>query len=138
MLTLLLAYILLLPTFLPFFPHDAAHALHAYHTSHHGVNDAHEHKHSHQDNTENHQSLHIDALTFFNDYLHVDLKKPVSVELNILTLDAADTGDVGTSSDTLFDMPYRVASIKTRAPPYWRLAFSHQSSLYLTTQRLRI
>jgi hypothetical protein len=133
--------LLVLPAFAPLLPHGAAHAFHDHQAQHHGVqNHGHAHEeHDHKAQTQEvaHHPINLDVVTYFSDYLHVDLQSPDQVVLKAPTPD---------SQDTLLILPadiepqhrYELASAQSRAPPDWRRYRPENTPLYLSTQRLRI
>jgi len=140
---LLLAF----PAFVPWMPHGTIHALHDHSQSHHASNahtgDAHEHghtahEHDQQSAESTHHAINLDVVTYFNDYLHVDLR---SADQVVLAAPAQDTQDIDfTLANDLLPQQFELASVKSRGPPPdydWRQRPS-DTPLYLSTQRLRI
>lgn len=133
--------LLVLPAFAPLLPHGAVHALHDHQAKHHGTEDhghGHEgHDHGVQSQQAVHHSIHFDAVTYFSDYLHVDLQNPDQV---VLKAPAPDTYDIDFKVAVVIESQdrYELASVQSRAPPDWRRHRPDNTPLYLSTQRLRI
>ncbi len=139
--------LLVLPAFTPWMPHGAVHVLHDLQESYHHnrntsdkVAHGHEHvAHDHDIQTQasNHHAINLDAVTYFSEYLHVDLQSPDRI---ILTASAQDSQD----SDFAFTATlspqhrYELTSVQSRAPPDWRRHRPDKTPLYLSTQRFRI
>ncbi|HIL29171.1 MAG TPA: hypothetical protein EYG18_07870 [Micavibrio sp.] len=138
-----LSFILLLafPAFVPWMPHGALQALHVQQESHHGVSDDHAHIHDHNHNGHTQQSVHhpvhFDVVTYFSDYLHVDLQSP---EQSVLKAPAPDTHDIDYPLAAVINpiQRYELASVQSRAPPDTRRLRPDKTPLYLSTLRLRI
>lgn len=138
---------LLLPTFLPFAPHAAVHAMYDAHIVHHLDLSPHseiEIDHSH--GTENdlqaeHENIdhHIptDFATYYKDFLHIDLK---NTDQQSLFSDLIPEQDIkfDLSVNTATSSLYRISSYQRRGPPIGHVYEPNQSSLYLTTLRIRI
>jgi len=137
-----------LPAFLPWLPHGVAHAVHDYQKSHHqisshstsqryGLGNA---SHGHNEGTQEslHHVINIDVLTYFSDHLHVDLRSPKPV---VLTAPARDSQNIEflAVANFLPQQGFELAFTQNRGPPDydWRI-FRPDTSLYLTTRRLRI
>ena len=145
-----LILMLVFPAFAPWLPHGAVHALHDHHTAHHASHNGanhhdhghHEHRHvSHDHPAESeqavHHPIHFDVVTYFSDYLHVDLKSPAKAALKAPVLEKQDLDY--TLAAVISSMPrYELASVHSRAPPDIRRFRSDKTPLYLSTQRLRI
>lgn len=137
----ILIMLFVLPAFTPWLPHGAVHALHNHQAKHHGEK-SHSHGHEgHDHHTESeqavHHPIHFDAVTYFNDYLHVDLQSPDQTALKAPSLDSYDIDY--TLTDAINIAPrYKLASVQSRAPPDTRRLRPDKTPLYLTTQRLRI
>lgn len=136
-----LILLFMLPAFTPWLPHGAVHALHDHQAKHHGAED-HGHGHAgHEHDAKQKQAAHhpiqFDAVTYFSDYLHVELQ---NLEQSVLKAPALDTHDVDYTLADVADMAsrYELVSIKNRAPPDMRRAKPDKTPLYLSTQRLRI
>lgn len=133
--------LLVLPAVTPWLPHGAVHALHDYQAKHHGAEShSHGHKgHNHHAKSEQavHHPIHFDAVTYFSDYLHVDLQNPGQ---SVLKAPLFDTYDIDyTITAVINPIPrYELASVQSRAPPDTRRLRPDKTPLYLSTQRLRI
>ena len=144
-LTFLLS-LFVLPAFVPWMPHGAVHALHDHQESHHQSQNqpdtTHEHDQAdHDHNTQTHASPHhpinLDVITYFSDYLHVDLQSPNQLVLETPVQDAQDI-DFTLAVDALPQNRYELTSVQSRAPPDWQRFRPENTPLYLSTQRLRI
>jgi len=138
----LLFVLFVLPMLAPWASHDILQAMHSYHESHHKVE-----VHTHHD--DGHQTkvvlkntshpLHFDIVTYFRDYLHVDLPNPQQ-DIFQVAKKQVQTGDLETNN-FVYNIPSpRLASLKEEAPPdnYFLLSLFSNEGLYLSTQRLRI
>lgn len=140
LLTLLLM-LLVLPALTPWLPHGSVHALHDHQTEHHqvqGHNHSHDnHDHDCPDKKADHHPIQYDVVSYFNDYLHIDLQTAQNLVLEAPTLDTQDTDYSLTA--TINSIPrYELASVQSRAPPDMRRHGHYKTPLYLSTQRLRI
>lgn len=151
-LSLILAIIA--PSFAPWLPHDALHAVHDTHMahhqsesysdrSHHGHHNTHEHQHvdhDHHVNNEdsNHHPIQIDAISYFSDYLHIDLQQPDDVNLSTLDLGSEVFNRFATVSQ--FDLSTYLAAVQNRGPPvdFELRVKSTSPPVYLATQRFRV
>lgn len=142
----ILMTLLVLPAFTPWLSHGVVHAFHDHQESHHqsdtttNNDDGHSHdNHDHGTQTQasNHHPISLDAVTYYSDFLHVDLQKTNQFTLNA---PAPDLQDFEYMVSKALPMPnlYELASVKSRAPPDWRRLHSEQLPPYLLTQRLRI
>ncbi len=133
--------LLVLPAFAPLLPHGTAHALHDHQAEHHGVQShGHSHEeHDHKTQTQEvvHHPISFDVVTYFNDYLHVDLQNPDQV---VFKAPAPDTYDIDFTVAAVLEPQHRyeLTSVQSRAPPDWRRLKTNKTPLYLSTQRLRI
>lgn len=137
----ILIMLFVLPAVAPMLSHGSFHVLHDHHASHHGGkhhdHSHHEHKHKEQAQTEVHHVAHFDIVTFFSDYLHVDLKSPGQSVLKAPALETYDIDYIITAA--IKPIPrYELASVQSRAPPDTRRLRPDKTPLYLSTQRLRI
>lgn len=138
----ILIMLFVLPAFTPWLPHGAVHALHDYQAKHHGE-ESHSHGHEgHDHNAETeqaavHHPIQFDAITYFSDYLHVDLQSP---EQTVLKTPTPDTHDIDYPLAAVINpiQRYELASVQSRAPPDTRRLRPDKTPLYLSTQRLRI
>lgn len=141
----ILILLFVLPAFTPLLPHGAVHALHDHQAKHHGA-ESHGHKHDREHEGHDHDAvneqavhhpIHFDAVTYFSDYLHIDLQNP---EHAVLKAPLLDTHDIDyTLAPVINLMPrYELASVQSRAPPDTRRQRPDKTPLYLSTQRLRI
>jgi len=131
--------LLVLPAFAPLLPHGAAHALHEHQAEHHGVQS---HGHSHEEHDHKaqpqevaHHPISFDVVTYFSDYLHVDLQSPDHITL---TAPAQGDQDFALTASLSPQHRYELTSVQSRAPPDWRRHRPDNTPLYLSTQRLRI
>ena len=136
-----LIMLFVLPAFTPWLPHGAVHALHDRQAKHHGE-ESHGHgHHGHDHNVEQQQAVHhpiqFDAVTYFSDYLHVDLQSP---DQTVFKAPPPDTYDVNYTLTNVVDVAprYELVSVQSRAPPDTRRLRPDKTPLYLSTQRLRI
>ncbi len=139
--------LLVLPAFTPWMPHGMAHALHDRQENHHesaNQPDKAEHGHDHalhdhdkQMQASNHHAINLDVVTYFSEYLHVDLQSPDNITLTAPTHDSQDI-DFTFSANLPSQHRYVLSSVQSRAPPDWRWHRPDNTPLYLSTQRLRI
>tara|TARA_B100001989_G_scaffold157610_1_gene112839 strand:- start:2430 stop:2864 length:435 start_codon:yes stop_codon:yes gene_type:complete len=136
-----LILMLVFPAFTPWLPHGAVHAFHDHQAKHHGEkNHGHGHE-GHDHNTESeqavHHPIHFDAVTYFSDYLHVDLQSPEQTVLHAPVLDTYDVDYIALTA--ISPIPrHELASIQSRAPPDMLRPWPSKTPLYLSTQRIRI
>ncbi len=130
-----------LPAFTPWLSHGTIHALHDHQAKHHSAN-SHQHGHEghehHASNTQKvHHPIELNAVTYFSDYLHVDLQSPKQITLQAPSLDA-DPIDctLAYSAQPVFQP--ELFPLESRAPPDMRRVRLDKTPLYLSTQRLRI
>jgi hypothetical protein len=132
-----LILIFMLPAFGPWMPHSALQALHVQQERHHGDSGDH-HGHSHDLGAEADHPVLFNVLTYFSDYLHVDLKsadhadlkKPVlaTQELDFMQLAVLIPPAYAPSSDIqITGLPLESGRLTRPGLP-----------VYLATQRLRI
>lgn len=142
----LLVVLLVLPAFAPWIPHEAVHALHDQHQSHHANNASADGTESHKRAALGHKEqtlgivhhpVSLDAVTYFQDYLHTDLQRRVRVVLKAPAREFQDA-DLELASGLLQPQRHQLASVIKRAPPDWRSSRPSHTPLYLSTQRLRI
>lgn len=76
----ILIMLFVLPAFSPWLPHGAVHALHDHQAKHHGAKN---HGHGHEGHDHDavgrqvvHHPIQFDVITYFSDFLHVDLQSP--------------------------------------------------------------
>ena len=138
---------LLLPTFLPFAPHIAVHAMYDAHIVHHvgssphnGIDINHSHGTENDLYTEHEGIDHhipIDFASYYKDFLHIDLKTTDQQSLFLELI--PDQGiDYDLSVDTAKNSLYKLAAYHRRGPPIGHVYEPNLSSLYLTTLRIRI
>lgn len=144
----LLIFMLVLPAFLPFAPHKAAHALYEAHVLHHGESTHHsavqiDHSHGHDHGGEHardesvHHNAPVDIASYYSDFLHVDLRQTDSESfVPLISLDQDIDYDL--SADISAQNRYELALLHARAPPDTHVYDQDYSSLYLETLRLRI
>lgn len=132
-----LILLFLLPVLGPWMPHSALQAIHVQQERHHqGSSDHGHHEYDAQANASH--SIHFDVVTYFKDYLHVDLKNSDHAAFHAPALDA-HTFD-GMMVAVLSPPPFSPSMNKQgRGPPEydWRMSYS-ATPVYLATQRLRI
>lgn len=148
---LLLSFMLVLmalPAALPWMPHGAAHALHDQHATHHEdkcfsqKTYPHDHKHlasGHANHAEKsaHHAIAVDIVTYFNDYLHVDLQSPDQTAFAAPSQHALDM-DFDEATGFFLPQRFELAFVQNRAPPVWQSAPLNHTPIYLSTQRIRI
>jgi hypothetical protein len=137
-----LVSLLVLPAFAAWLPHGTMHALHEHQAEHHSVETSHKHEgHDHkvqeQEQEAAHHSITMDVVTYFSEYLHVDLQSPDQITL---TAPARDHQDIHFTLMTSLSSQHRqgLTSVHGRATPDWRWHRPNNTPLYLSTQRLRI
>ncbi|MBU0791978.1 MAG: hypothetical protein KKC55_16140 [Gammaproteobacteria bacterium] len=133
----ILMALILLPALAPWMPHDTLQMLHVQQEKHHGGGHEH-HGHSHEAQTLVLHSVHFDVVTYFNDYLHVELRNADQASLKNVSFDAQDVEFIRGAGPGLYSFvpaPY----IQSTGPPpdNWRLT-GLDLPVYLATQRLRI
>lgn len=137
--SVLLTFMLVMPAFAPWVSHGAMHALHDSHIAAHHGSDQHNHhsyEHHYQHKADLLHSLHLDFVSYFKDYLHVDLSKP---EHGGIDFASADLQDFDPPLDIAFYSKLsRSISFHSRAPPDYSELWPAKLPLYLSTQRLRI
>jgi hypothetical protein len=137
-LSTILTLVFLLPAFGPWMPHSALQALHVQQEKHHGSGDHDHHGHDHDAQNSVSHSVHFDVVTYFSDYLHVELQNTDHADLKKPALDTQKIDFM--QSAVLMPPAYAPSSyIQITGPPpdNWRL--SHfDLPIYLATQRLRI
>ena len=139
--------ILMLPAFLPFASHDTLHAIHdshAFHQQDSHNRDGHGHQRDHHENdhlnetvTNAHHPIAIDIVSYYSDFLHVDLRQTDSAPL-VPVVDLDQDIDYDMTADIAAQSRYELASLRLRAPPDKHVYNQDYSPLYLTTLRLRI
>ena len=139
-----LIFMMVLPALLPWMPHSSAKSLHIQQEAHHAnqhKTHAHSHYHGEDHDSGSDQSMshsfHADIITYFSDYLHVDLKNPDQAVFKAPSQSIDDIEFLLITSFAPLNR-YELASVKSRAPPDWRQVRSENTPLYLSTQRLRI
>ena len=138
---------LLLPAFLPLAPHTAVHALydahviqHAQTTHHNEVEVDHFHENENDSDIEHENFNHhspIDFATYYEDFLHIDLKN-LDQTIFISTLIPAYDLDNELDVSMFRNNPFKITSFQKRGPPNGLVFKPNFSSIYLTTLRLRI
>lgn len=140
LLSIFLVLIFMLPTLGPWMPHDALKALHVQQERHHGGNpDQHDHHgHSHDAKAKASHSVHFDVVTYFSDYLHVELKNTDHASLETPDLDNHKIDFIQMATLIPPSFPSST-NVQTTGPPpdNWRLT-RPDLPIYLATQRLRI
>lgn len=135
-LAVFLLLVFMLPAFGPWMPQGTLATLHIEQEKHHQDIASHDHDAYVQDFSGH--SVHLDVVTYFNDYLHVDLKNADNVFLAAPSLDVhAVTYAFVTDSNATIPVP--VSDTQTTGPPDkgW-LASRTKLPVYFATQRLRI
>lgn len=138
LLSVFLVLIFILPAFGPWIPHDALRALHVQQESHHQDSVDHGH-HGHETQKNVSHSVHFDVVTYFNDYLHVDLKNSDHSSLSASIRDT-HTIDYMVVANIFPPFLSPTSGIQTTGPPPdydWRMSLP-STPVYLATQRLRI
>lgn len=132
-----LVLLLAMPALGPRMPHSAMHALHDQHISHHEElhSDHNHHGHHHTNQTELHHEFSFDVVTYFSDYLHVDLKAPSQHSVTAPTTN--DSGDVIVTAELISNDGGIIPRSEFRPPPQYYTS-SYNSPVYLVTQRIRI
>lgn len=138
---------LLLPTFLPFAPHIAVHAIYDAHivrhldsSPHNDIDINHSHGTENDLYTEHEDIDHhipIDFASYYKDFLHVDLKTTDQQSL-FPELIPEQGIDYDLSVDLAESSLYKFAACHRRGPPMGHVYEPNFSSLYLTTLRIRI
>jgi hypothetical protein len=147
-------FLLVSPAFASWLPHGAVHALHENNIKHflekshqhspHQYSHDHDngHHHNHDDNvdadSDNHHPVHIDIISFYDDYINADLQR---LNLNNLHVTAFDFYQVDFFYSTLDIALYSDAdSLHAKSHPLldWGAFSSSTAPLYLSTQRLRM
>lgn len=138
---------LLLPSLLPIAPHSAVHALYDAHIVHHVDSSHHQEPHLEKFHYKGicfyieHEDIphHIptDLAFYYEDILHIDLKD-ADQNISISKLISAQDFDYDLAVEVLTSDLYELTAYQKRGPPNGRVFDPDFSSLYLTTQRLRI
>jgi hypothetical protein len=135
----ILITLFVLPAFTPWLSHNAVHNLHEHQAKHH-VKETHEHGfvgHDHDVEQAVHHPIHFDAVTYFSDFLHVDLQNPDQSVLKAPVFDNYDT--VFAPVAVISPMArYELSSVQSRASPDIYRLRPDKTPVYLSTQRLRI
>jgi hypothetical protein len=132
----LLAVFIMLPAFTPWLSHEAAHALHDHqsHTVEDHVHDPHDHSVKQQEVI--HHPIHVDVISYFRQYLNIELHVSPKIVLNT---PVQDTGNIDfVSVVDAWQSGYGLTVIRSRAPPDTLRLRPGSTPLYLSTQRLRI
>lgn len=138
---------LLLPTFLPFAPHVAVHAMYDAHivrhldsSPHNGIEIDHSHGTENDLYTEHEDIDHhvpTDFASYYKDFLHIDLKNTDQANLISKLISVQDIG-YDLTVDIAKTRLYKTTSHMRRGPPVGHVYKPNSSSLYLTTLRIRI
>lgn len=136
---------LLLPTFLPFAPHVAVHAMYDAHIVRHLDLSPHneiDHIHGTENdlNAEHEDIDHrvpTDFASYYKDFLHIDLKNTDQANLISKLISVQDV-DYNLTADIAKTRLYKVTSFMRRGPPIGHVYEPNLSSLYRTTLRIRI
>lgn len=138
---------LLLPTFLPFAPHVAVHAMYDAHIVRHLDSSPHneieiDHSHGSENDlyTEHEDINHhvpIDFASYYKDFLHIDLKN-TDQSMFISTLIPNYDIDYDLAVNMFENRLVKLTSLQKRGQPIGHVYEPKLSSLYLTTLRIRI
>jgi len=134
----LLAIIIVLPAFLQVMPHGVDHALHQTKVHSSAVNHGHNHDdHGHATHDDMHHAINLDVVTFYDEYLHVNLQTPdqVIVELPDLNTENISFDIIAHNAPV---SRHELSSVQSRSPPDWRSFRAENTPLYLSTLRFRI
>ncbi len=136
-----LILLFVLPALGPWMPHNALQALHVQQERHHGGSAEHHdhHNDTHDTKTSISHSIHFDVVTYFSDYLHVDLKNADRTVLSVPTHDSP-AFDYTVVTDIVISSFFSISGIQATGPPPdhdWRMS-RPVTPVYLSTQRLRI
>jgi len=148
---LLLSFLIMLmalPALLPWMPHGALHALHEQRASHNERSshsgDAHQHEQQHLASghadhvvESGHHEIAIDIVTYFNDYLKVDLQTTDQIAFTAPSQDMQDL-DFDIAANFLLPQRFELALVQNRAPPNWQGTILNHTPIYLSTQRIRV
>tara|TARA_R110000868_G_scaffold411035_1_gene701469 strand:- start:40835 stop:41278 length:444 start_codon:yes stop_codon:yes gene_type:complete len=142
-LTFILCVVFGLPMLAPFAPHDMLHRLHDGFEAHHSTNAVHQtenilSKKSHKQKEiiqDHHHPVHFDIVTYFKDYLHVDLQKTQTYTLAIQKQSKSPDFNI---LDSLIVKDLFVFSPVRNTPPYYGDVALVAPQIYKTTQRIRI
>ena len=145
---LLLSFLIMLmalPALLPWMPHGALHALHEQRASHNERSshsgDAHQHENQHMASghaaESGHHEIAIDIVTYFNDYLKVDLQTTDQIAFTAPSQDMQDL-DFDIAANFLLPQRFELALVQNRAPPNWQGTILNHTPIYLSTQRIRV
>ena len=131
-----------MPALSGWLPHGAVHALHDHQSQHHSTEKSHDHGHEghgHDGVSQEavHHPIHFDAVTYFNDYLHVDLQNPEQTVLKSPVFETQDT-DYTLANVTNISLRQELIAVQSRAPPDMLRPWPSKTPLYLSTQRIRI
>lgn len=132
----LLVLFLALPAITVLMPHEVLQVLHTQKENHHSIPIEHADQDLHVSGTFDHV-IHLDVASFFNDYLHVDLKNTDSGTVNISAQDTVHFDYFIPAENIAFSI--YPSNVNSTGPPEYRdyIPYSAQS-IYLTTQRIRI
>ncbi|MGH1378733.1 MAG: hypothetical protein ACRBB3_07910 [Alphaproteobacteria bacterium] len=131
----LLALLMVLPVLLQVMPHDVIHALHKAQDHHITLED--KDHHSHKEHSDDHHAISIDIVTFYDEYLHVDIQSPDNITLSKPTQDI-DNAIIATYIHERPTLRNELSGINSRAPPDHRAFTPDSTPIYLSTERLRI
>ena len=140
--------LLALPMALPWMPHGVAHALHDQSISHREANlhsrAAHSHAAEHlQDRfvedaqSTTHHSIDVSVVTYFDEYLLVDLASSKKI-VSAISANPMQDIDFHWAPHASPKHDYMQTSHRDRAPPIWRTFRPNHTPVYLNTQRFRI
>ena len=133
-----LILLFVLPAFTPWLSHGGMHALHDHQATHHGeYSHDHDHEHATEGETNVKHPVHLDAVMYFSDYLHVNLQTPEQPILKAPVFSSYSIGYPLTVAETALQ-DYQLASIENRAPPDIQWRRPDKAPIYLSTLRLRI
>lgn len=137
-LAVLLSFIFILPMFGSWMSHDVIKEIHIQQEDHHQAFSHHaQHTHELQETASPHL-IGFDLVTYFNDYLHVDLRSPDNVSVGVQSFNVLDI-DHAPIEKVEFHSIILSSNVQARGPPvYSSQIVSLNTPVYLATQRLRI
>lgn len=143
-LSIFIMALIIMPAFFVLLPHDVAHALHAgYHQSYDHGDNTHGKKHnshSHEEQAQEsvHHPINLDIVTYYNDYLQIDLQSHAQAFL-AYPVEYSQDIDSNFPANLLPQQCCNLASLQMQnSPPSDRRECKQNTSIYLSTQRLRI
>ncbi len=143
----ILILFLIIPTFLPIAPHGAIHALYDAHKLNHSESSHHDYiesdifhdyesgKYIEHENTDH--ELPIDLASFYNNFLHIDLKNSDKEDFFSSILDNGQDIDYDILLQITNNRLYVLTPVQKRGPPVDQVFETNLSPLFLTS-RIRI